>query len=177
MIPTHNDMRILFEGKPEEYIDLYREELDEFLKPDEEDELREFEDFSDVESLDAEELFEILFTIPMTTDDDYCEVVNILADEYLPYDIDADYENKKLVVYIDEDKYVIDSQDGYSILRKFDEIIKPEFEIRVMKLSLDEDNVHSLVILKSDDWKDLEIKYADKVAAYFETIDKTDFKR
>jgi hypothetical protein len=176
MIPAQNDMRILFEGKSDEYIDLYREEIDEFLKPDDdEDEAGDFNDFSDVEGLDAEELFEILFTIPMTVDDDYSEVVNILADEYLPYDVDADYENKKLVIFVDEDKHVIDSEDGYTILREFGKIIKPEFEIRVMKLSLDEDNVHSLVILRSEDWENLEEKYGTKVAGYFEKIDNINF--
>jgi hypothetical protein len=177
MIPTQNDMRILFEGKSDEYIDLYREEIDDFLKPDEDEvESGEFNDFSEVESLDAEELFEILFTIPMTVDDDYCEVVNILADEFLPYDVDADFEDKKLVVFVDENKHVINSEDGYTILRKFDEIIKPEYEIRVMKLSLDEDNVHSLVILESDEWENLETKYGAKVAGYFEKIDNINFK-
>jgi hypothetical protein len=175
MIPTYDDMRILFEGKPEEYLDLYREELDEILAPDEDEDTGEFEDFSNVDSLEAEELFDFLFTIPVTADDDYCEVINVLADEYLPYDVDADYEDDELVVYIDEDKHVIDSQDGYPIIRKFDEIIKPDFETRVLKLSLDEDNIHSFIILKSDDWKNLETKYGAKVAAYFEKIDRIDF--
>jgi hypothetical protein len=177
MIPTDNDLRILFEGKPEEYLDLYKEELDEILAPDEDDEddSGDFEDFGNIDSLDAEELFEILFTIPMTNDDDYCEVINLLADEYLPYDVDADYEDDELVVYVDEDRHVIDSEDGYTIIRRFDEIIKPDFETRALKMSLDEDNMHSLVILKSEVWKDVETQYGAKVAAYFEKIDKIDF--
>ncbi|MDR2650956.1 MAG: hypothetical protein LBC68_01395, partial [Prevotellaceae bacterium] len=166
MIPTSNDFKILFEGKPEEYLKLYKTELDEILAPDEDeddDDSGMFEDFNNVESLDAEELFEILFTIPVVADDDYCEVINVLADEYLPYDIDADIEDDKLVVYIDEDKHVIDSSDGYSILRKFNKLIATNFETRVMKMSLDEDNTHSLVILKNEDWADLEKEYGTKV--------------
>ncbi|MDR1595139.1 MAG: hypothetical protein LBS43_11765 [Prevotellaceae bacterium] len=176
MIPTDNDLRILFEGKPEEYLDLYREELDEILAPDEDDEPDDFEDFGDIDSLDVEELFEILFTIPMTDDDDYCETINMLADEFLPYDVDSDYEDDEMIVYIDEDRHVIDDLLGaYPIIRQFDAIIKPDFETRVMKLSLDEDNVHSLIILKSEVWKELETKYGTKVAAYFGKIDKIDF--
>jgi hypothetical protein len=174
MIPSQNDMRILFDDEPEKYRDLYKEEIDDFMAPDEDDDPTE--ELADVEDFDAEELFEILFTIPMTTDDDYCEVINILADEYLPYDVDADYENDKPVIYIEEDRHVLDSQDdGYVIIRKFNKMIKPDFEIRVMKMSLDEDNVHSLLILKTDEWKKLETKYGEKVAEYFERIDKIDF--
>ncbi|MDR1581706.1 MAG: hypothetical protein LBS55_00340 [Prevotellaceae bacterium] len=176
MIPTYDDLRILFEGKPEEYLDLYRDELDEILTPDEDDDPGEFEDFNNVESLDTEELFEILFAIPITKDDDYCEVINMLADEYLSYDVDADFEEDEFVIYVDENRYVIDDiHDGYSIVRKFNKIIKSDFEIRVMKMSLDEDNIHSLIILKNDVWKNLEAKYGTKVAAYFGKIDKVNF--
>jgi hypothetical protein len=175
MIPTENDFRILFEGKSTEYIELYKEEIEEILAPDEDDDPDEYEDLADIESSDAEELFEILFTIPVTVDDDFCDLINVLADEYLPYDVDADFEDDKLIVYIDEDRHVIDSKDGYSIIRKFDEIIKPDFETRVMKKSMDEDNVHTLLILKSDDWKNLEEKFGQKITGYFEKTDKIDF--
>jgi hypothetical protein len=174
MIPTENDFRILFEGKPAEYLELYKEEIEEILAPDEDDP-NEYEESSDIESSDAEELFELLFMIPVTMDDDFCDLINVLADEYLPYDVDADLEDDKLVVYVDEDRHVIDSKDGYSIIRKFDEIIKPEFEIRVMKMSIDEDNVHSLLILESDDWKNLEKKFGKKITEHFEKIDEIDF--
>ncbi|MDR2286985.1 MAG: hypothetical protein LBE04_05865 [Prevotellaceae bacterium] len=177
MTPTHNDFKILFEGKPDEYFDLYRDEIDEILAPDEDDDdTGESDDLGDADSLDAEELFEILFTIPIFVDDDYCEMINVLADEYLPYDIDADYEDDKLIVHIDENRHVIDdSEGGYSIVRQFNEIIKPDFEIRVFKLSLDDYDIHSLIILKSEVWKELETKYGAKVAAYFAKIDKIDF--
>jgi hypothetical protein len=177
MIPTDNDFRILFEEKPAEYFDLYREEIEEILAPDENDEPNEDEDYANVESLDAEELFEILFTVPVTNDnEDFCDMINVLADEYLPYDVDADFEDDELIVYVDDNRYVIDSQDCYSIIRKFDEIIKSDFETRVLKMSIDEANMHSLVIIKCDDWKKLEAKYGEaKVAGYFEKIDKVNF--
>jgi hypothetical protein len=169
-------MRILFEGKPKEYIDLYKEAIDEFMTPDE-DAPAEIEEFDDLENFDAEELFEILFTIPMTVDDDYCDVIDILADEYLPYDVDADCEDDKTVIYIDDKKVVADScDDGYLIIRKFNEAIGSEFEIRVMKLSLNEDNVHSLLILPNAEWKELDTKYGEKVAEYFEKISKVKFE-
>jgi hypothetical protein len=177
MIPSQNDMRILFEGKPEEYISLYKEAIDEFMTPDE-DVPAEFDEFDGIENFDAEELFEILFTIPMTVDDDYCDVINILADEYLPYDVDADCEEDRTVIYIDEKKIVADSRDdGYAIIRKFNEAIGSGFEIRVMKLSLNEDNVHSLLILSNDEWKELDTKYGEKVAEYFEKISKVKFEQ
>ncbi|MDR2382395.1 MAG: hypothetical protein LBD76_00705 [Prevotellaceae bacterium] len=172
MIPTDNDFRILFEEKPEEYLDIYKEEIEEFMTIDEDDD--DYEP-SDAEDMSAEELFEILFATLITDDDDFCEVINVLADEYLPYDVDADFEDEELVVYIDEDRHVIDSQDDYGILRKFDEIIKPDFETRVMKMSIDEANVHSLLILKCDEWKNLESKYGEKVSKCFEKIDNVDF--
>ncbi|MDR1170170.1 MAG: hypothetical protein LBK97_04970 [Prevotellaceae bacterium] len=177
MIPSQNDIKILFDGEPEKYLDLYKEEINEFIAPDEDDDDDpEFDERTDIEDFDAEELFEILFTIPMTTDDDYCEMVNVLADEYLPYDVDADYEDNSPVIYIDEDRHVLDSHDGgYAIIRKFNEMIKPDFEIRAMKISLNEDNVHSLLILQGDDWKEMEAKYGEKVAKYFEKIDEIDF--
>jgi hypothetical protein len=175
MIPTSDDLRILFEGKPEEYFNFYREELYDILASDENDNPVGADGFGDIESLDTEELFEVLFTIPMTDDDDYCEVINILADEYLSYDVDAGFENDELVVYVNESKYIIDSRDGYSIIKKFDEIIRPSFETRVMKLSLDEDNVHSLIILRSITWENMEKKYGKKVSAYFEKIDNVNF--
>jgi hypothetical protein len=176
MIPTYNDFKILFDGKPEKYLELYRDEIDEILAPDEDDDTSEAEDFGDVETLDAEELFELLFTIQVIAYDDYCEVINTLSDEYLPYDVDSDYEDDELVVYIDDDRHIIDDTlDGYPIIRQFDEIIRPDFETRVLKMSVDEDNIHSLIILKSDFWKKLEAEYGTKVAAYFATIDEIDF--
>ncbi|MDR1339872.1 MAG: hypothetical protein LBK58_07470 [Prevotellaceae bacterium] len=177
MIPSQNDLRILFEEKPGEYIDLYRDEIYDFITPDEDDDSGEFDEIPDIKDFDAEELFEILFTIPVTTDDDYCELINILADEYLPYDVDADYEDGGLtVVYIDDDRYVMDRGDSeYDIIRKFNEIIKPEYETRVLKMSLTEDNVHSLLILQSSEWKELEAKYGEEVAEFFEEIDKIEF--
>jgi hypothetical protein len=175
MIPKDNDFKILFEGKSEEYLNLYKDELEEILAPDEDDDPDEYDDSANVEGLDAEELFEILFTVPITEDDDYCDVINVLADEYLPYDVDADFEDDKLVVYVDEDRHVIDAQDGYSIVRKFDEIIKPAYETRALKMSLNEDNLHSLLIIESEDWKNLETKYGAKVAEYFEKIDRINF--
>jgi hypothetical protein len=180
MLPTLNDFRILFEGKPCEYLDFYRNDLDEILAPDEDDDDNTdgSDDFGDVDGLDVEELFEILFTIPIFEDDDYCEMINVLADEYITYDIYADYEDDKLTVYrCDKDKYVIDdSESGYSIIRQFNEIIKPDLETRVLKMSLDDDNIHSLIIHQSKVWKELETKYGAKVAAYFAKIDEIDFK-
>jgi hypothetical protein len=174
MIPTDNDFRILFEEKPEEYLELYKEELNEFMTPDEDEDPDEDEE-ANFDDMDAEELFEILFAIPITEDDDFCEVINILADEYLPYDVDADFEDDELVVYVDEDRYVLGSENDYAIVKKFDEIIKPDYETRVMRMSMDAANIHSLLILKSDDWKNLETKYGEKVSEYFEKIENVDF--
>ena len=173
MIPTDNDFR-MFEEKPEEYLELHKKEIEEFVAPSKYEDPDEYE-APNVEEMNAEELFEILFAIQIFEDDNFCDVITVLADEYLPYDVDADFEDDKLIVYVDEDRYVAGSDNGYSIVRKFDEIIKPDFETRVMKMSIDEENVHSLLILKSEEWKNLETKYGEKVSEYFEKIDKADF--
>ncbi|MDR2027164.1 MAG: hypothetical protein LBQ01_06370 [Prevotellaceae bacterium] len=171
MIPKHEDFRILFEGKPEEFLKLYKEEIEEIMSPDEDDEDPEdIEDYASIEEASAEEIFELLFTIPTIPDDDYCELINVLADEYLPCDVDADYEDDKIVVYIDENRHVIDSKDGRSVIRKFDEIIRPDFETRVMNPDTGEDSLYPLIILKSDDWKYVEDRYGTKVAEYFEKL-------
>jgi hypothetical protein len=169
-------MRILFEEESKKYIDLYKDEINDYITPDEDEEDNEEFEGVGIDDFDTEELFEMLFTVPVTTDDDYCELINILADEYLPYAVDADYEDGKPVIYIDDDRHVLSASDSeYAIIRKFNDIIKPEFEIRVMRLSLNEDNIHSLLILESGEWKELEAKYGEKVAEFFEKIDKIDF--
>jgi hypothetical protein len=181
MIPKYDDFRILFEGAQLEYLDLYKKEIEEIMmsdiddKDDKDDSLDDFDELYSIEETGAEALFELLFSIPMILDDDYVEVINILADEYLPYDVDACYEDDELVVYVDDDRHVIDSKDGCAIVRKFDEIIGPDFETRVMKMSIDEDNFFSLLILKSEDWTYLENKYGTKIAEYFEKMDKVNF--
>jgi len=173
MKPTEEDIRILFEGKSEDYMKLYEQELDDFV---------DYDDFEELKQLDEPEklvsLFELLFTIPVGKEDDDDEVVLALGEEFLPYEVDADYaDNGLMITAKGQEHFMIlknAPEDRYQTLRKLNEIISPEHEMRVMQICLNDD-IHSFIILESNTWKDLEKKYGAKVKEHFASINDAEF--
>jgi len=180
MKPTQNDIKILFNGKPEEFINQYKQEFDNFVS---EEEFLEFNNLDDSEKMES--LFEFLFTIPVSREDDDDEVVYALAEEFLPYEVDAEYAKNGLSITIDKQSHFVPlkstPEDRYTVIRKLDSLIKPKFETRVMKVSLDydydNDDMHSIIILEKSEWDTMESEYGkEKISEYFEKIDNVNFE-
>lgn len=173
MKPALEDIRILFEGKSSEFIKLYKQDIDDLI---------DYDDYKELEELEEPEkrisIFELLFAMPVAKDDNDEEVVIAMAEEYLPYEVDADYADNGLMITANGKEHFIilknSYEDRYHTLRKLNEIIYPKYEIRVMDISLDDD-IHSFLILEKEEWKAMEEKYGEKARHYFRTIDDIDF--
>ncbi|MDR2466949.1 MAG: hypothetical protein LBD35_06100 [Prevotellaceae bacterium] len=165
-----DDLRALFEDDHGYLTKKYKTQLDLYFDKYDFEELAEYEDDERTVAF-----FETLFMTQIVENDDFMLVIEDFG-EKLPFEFELQAsDNGKLEVAFNGRTSEI-PRDGYKALRAFNTILAPDYEIRALRTSVeDETGVHSLLLLDCASWQTAEKDYGNKVAEYFVTLNNADF--
>lgn len=169
-LPSTDDLRALFEDDHGYLTKKYRQQLELFFDKYDFEELAEYEDDERTVAF-----FETLFMTQIVEDDDFMIVIEDFC-EKLPFEFEIqETDNKKLEIAF-SGRTCETPRDGYNALKAFNAFIAPDYEIRALRTSVeDETGVHSLLLLDGASWRNSEKRYGNKIAEYFIPLNNVDF--